>query len=69
MRPDACAYVGDRLWTDALGATHAEMLGIWLDRGNGVAGPSDLDEARRLGVPVLTGLDALPALLARTEAA
>ncbi|HEY8317265.1 MAG TPA: HAD family hydrolase [Amnibacterium sp.] len=67
--PDACAYVGDRLWTDALGATHAEMLGIWLDRGTGVASPSDLDEARRLGVPVLTGLDGLPALLARTEAA
>jgi len=69
VRPDACAYIGDRLRTDALGATQAEMLGIWLDRGTGVAGPSDLDEARRLGVPVLTGLDGLPALLARTEAA
>lgn len=28
----AVAYVGDRLETDALGAAHAGLLGVWLDR-------------------------------------
>ncbi|MEV4558448.1 HAD family hydrolase [Kitasatospora sp. NPDC049285] len=30
--PERTAYVGDRLETDALGATDAGLLGIWLDR-------------------------------------
>ncbi len=65
-----CVYVGDRLRTDAIGATLAGLRGVWLDRGHVAAEPADLAEARRLGVPVLSGLGDLPGLLLdRTEAA
>jgi putative hydrolase of the HAD superfamily len=40
-----CAYVGDRLRTDAAGANAAGMLGVWLDR-----------PLESLGVPVETGV-------------
>jgi putative hydrolase of the HAD superfamily len=69
VRTEECAYVGDRLRTDAIGATKAGMTGVWLDRGHVPAEPADLAEARRLGVPVLSGLAELPGLLIRTEAA
>lgn len=70
LRIEECAYVGDRLRTDAIGAAKAGMTGVWLDRGHVVPEPADLAEARRLGVPVLSGLGELPGLLlARTEAA
>jgi putative hydrolase of the HAD superfamily len=69
-RTEECAYVGDRLGTDAIGATRAGMTGVWLDRGHVPAEPADLAEARRLGVPVLSGLGDLPGLLLDgTEAA
>lgn len=69
-RLDACAYVGDRIRTDAVGATTAGMTGVWLDRGAVEPDPADLAEARRFGVPVISGLGDLPGLLLdRTEAA
>jgi putative hydrolase of the HAD superfamily len=68
--PDACAYVGDRIRTDAIGAATAGMTGVWLDRGTVEAAPGDLAEVRRLGVPVISGLGELPdLLLERTDAA
>jgi putative hydrolase of the HAD superfamily len=69
VAPEDCAYVGDRLRTDAIGAASACMLGVWLDRGVVVADPADVAEARRLGVPTISGLAELPGLLTRTEAA
>ncbi|HEV7622970.1 MAG TPA: HAD family hydrolase, partial [Amnibacterium sp.] len=68
--PEQCVYVGDRLRTDAIGATVAGMTGVWLDRGVAAPPQDDLAEARRLGVPALSGLGDLPGLLLeRTEAA
>jgi putative hydrolase of the HAD superfamily len=62
--------VGDRLRTDAIGATEAGMTGVWLDRGAAEAPPADVAAARRLGIPVLSALDGLATLLLeRTEAA
>ncbi|MBE1530176.1 HAD family hydrolase [Actinomadura algeriensis] len=58
LPPDAVAYVGDRLVTDARGAAAAGMTGVWLDRSGGPA-PDTPDIVR------LTSLDALPGLLAR----
>jgi putative hydrolase of the HAD superfamily len=69
VRIQECAYVGDRLATDAIGAARAGMRGVWLDRGAVAPAPEELVEARALGVPVINGLGALPALLTRTEAA
>jgi putative hydrolase of the HAD superfamily len=60
---DECAYVGDRFATDALGASGAGMLGIWLDR-NAVATSAELDAASAAGVRVIHSLDEVPALLA-----
>ncbi|TDD83070.1 HAD family hydrolase [Actinomadura darangshiensis] len=54
--PEAAAYVGDRLSTDAQGAAAAGLTGVWLDR-SGDPAPDALD------VPRITTLDALPALL------
>jgi putative hydrolase of the HAD superfamily len=61
--PEGCAYVGDRIRTDAIGAAKAGMTGVWLDRGTAEAAPGDLAEARRLEVPVISGLGELPDLL------
>lgn len=57
-----CVYVGDRLHTDAIGATDAGMRGVWIDRP-GTATPADLDEAASRGVSVIRSLADLPALL------
>ncbi|WP_433463171.1 HAD family hydrolase [Spirillospora sp. CA-128828] len=56
VEPDAAAYVGDRLITDAQGAAAAGLTGVWLDR-SGDPAPDALD------VPRITTLDALPGLL------
>ena len=56
VAPAEAVHVGDRLDLDALAAVDAGLLGVWLDRA-GAAG----DERR---VPVVTTLDALPALVA-----
>ncbi|MEV5826412.1 HAD family hydrolase [Spirillospora sp. NPDC052242] len=57
LAPAAVAYVGDRLDTDARGAAAAGLTGVWLDRSDGPAP----DHA---GVVRITGLDALPRVLA-----
>ena len=55
VTPNEAMHVGDRLDTDALGATAAGMLGVWLDR-QGI----DAGERR---VPVVSDLAALDGLL------
>ena len=62
VEPGAAAYIGDRLHTDALGASGAGLLGIWLDRA-GHGSPEQLAEARAAGVRVIRSLAELPALL------
>ncbi|MER5972607.1 HAD family hydrolase [Streptomyces sp. NPDC002055] len=54
LPPEQVAYVGDRVDVDARGATEAGLLGIWLDRA---------DAGDVSGLPRITGLDRLPALL------
>ncbi len=52
VRPDACAYVGDRLWTDALGATQrrdARHLARPRDRRGRPVGPRRGAAPRRPG--------------------
>jgi putative hydrolase of the HAD superfamily len=60
---ESCAYVGDRQHTDAVGATDAGMLGIWLDRHD--ASPASAAEAAERGIPRITSLAELPALVYR----
>ena len=55
VRPDEALHIGDRLDLDALAATDAGLTGVWLDRRATAQG----DET----VPVLSTLEALPALL------
>ena len=38
LEPSSCAYVGDRLETDARAAKEIGMLGVWLDRGRSTPG-------------------------------
>lgn len=66
VAPAQCAYVGDRVRTDAVGAHDAGMLGIWLDRGRDRNPMTDHAEGDApAGVPSIPSLLALPALLAR----
>jgi putative hydrolase of the HAD superfamily len=62
IAPDEACYVGDRLHTDAIGATRAGLLGVWIDR-RGAATEEQLAEAEASGVPVIRGLSELPALI------
>ncbi|GAB2845973.1 HAD family hydrolase [Lentzea nigeriaca] len=55
LPPDEIAYIGDRLHTDALAATNAGLLGIWLNR-TGTPTPD--------GPPTIRTLKDLPTLLA-----
>lgn len=65
VAPAQCAYVGDRVRTDAVGAHDAGMLGIWLDRGRDRNPMTDHAEGDApAGVPSIPSLLALPALLA-----
>lgn len=65
IEPAACAYVGDRVRTDAVGAHAAGMLGIWLDRGDARNPVTDGAEgAPPAGVARIRSLSELPALLA-----
>ncbi len=59
---DSCAYVGDRLHTDAIGAARAGMTGVWIDRP-GTATPEQRAEAAAAGAAVIASLAELPALL------
>lgn len=66
VAPAHCAYVGDRVRTDAVGAHDAGMLGIWLDRGrdrNPITDHAEGDVPS--GVPSIHSLTELPALLVR----
>ncbi len=66
LEPELCAYVGDRVRTDAVGAHDASLLGIWLDRGSARNPVTDHAEGDLpAGVPSIPSLLALPALLAR----
>jgi putative hydrolase of the HAD superfamily len=62
--PGEAAYIGDRLTTDALGASAAGLLGVWLDRA-GRGTDEQLATCRAAGVPVIRSLDAVPGLLGR----
>ena len=62
--PAEALYVGDRLKTDAIGATTAGLAGVWLDR-NGAATAEDLRAASASGVRVIASLSELPALVGR----
>jgi putative hydrolase of the HAD superfamily len=64
VEPGSAAYIGDRLATDALGASAAGLLGVWLDRA-GSATDAQLAAARAAGVPVIHSLSEVPALLGR----
>jgi len=64
VAPGEAAYIGDRLTTDALGASAAGLLGVWLDRAGGAA-REQLDAARAAGVPVIRTLAEVPRLLGR----
>ena len=64
VTPGEAAYIGDRLTTDALGASAAGLLGVWLDRAGGAA-REQLDAARAAGVPVIRTLAEVPRLLGR----
>jgi len=54
-QPEVCVYVGDRLETDAVAASDAGLLGIWLDRNGEASGG--------IRVPVIQNLAQLPELL------
>ncbi|QUH06385.1 HAD family hydrolase [Saccharopolyspora erythraea] len=56
MRPEEVVHVGDRLDTDAQGASAAGMHGVWLNRG-----PQRVDPPA--GVRVINSLSELPELL------
>ena len=60
--PAQACYVGDRLQTDAIGASAAGLLGVWLDR-RGLATEAELAAAAAASVPVIRTLAQLPALL------
>lgn len=62
VAPSEAAYVGDRLRTDAIGASAAGLTGVWLDR-LGAASANELAAARVSGVPVIRTLAELPAAL------
>lgn len=65
VAPAQCAYTGDRVRTDAVGAHDAGMLGIWLDRGRDRNPVTDHAEGDLpADVPSIPSLLALPALLA-----
>ncbi|WP_350347372.1 HAD family hydrolase [Agromyces sp. G08B096] len=60
----AAAYVGDRLRTDAIGAAHAGLLGVWLNRRGVTPTADEAADAEASGVVEITRLAELPALLA-----
>jgi len=62
VEPAEAAYVGDRLHTDAIGASRAGLLGIWINRGDVTEG--ELAEAVRADVRMISTLAELPACLA-----
>jgi len=63
VAPEAAAYVGDRLETDAIGASTAGLTGVWLCRGRSPVA-AELTMAAASGVSVIASLAELPDLLA-----
>jgi putative hydrolase of the HAD superfamily len=61
--PARTAYVGDELDIDAAAAASAGLVGIWLDRPGGRRVDVSDDELAAAGVPVISALSELPALL------
>jgi putative hydrolase of the HAD superfamily len=60
--PGDTVYLGDHLSVDAADATEAGLYGVWLQRD-----PGDTEgaaRARELGIPVVSSLSQLPALVA-----
>ncbi|WP_018222313.1 HAD family hydrolase [Salinispora pacifica] len=57
LPPDAVAYVGDQLDTDAVAARDAGLVGIWLDRARSTAAATS-----RSTVPVPVGVHRIPSL-------
>ncbi len=56
LEPSSCAYVGDRLETDAYAAREIGMLGVWLDRGRAMPGGFCPTDDRLLTINDLTEL-------------
>jgi putative hydrolase of the HAD superfamily len=66
VAPARCAYVGDRVRTDAVGAHDAGLLGLWLDRGRDRNAITDAAEGDApADVPRIQTLLALPTLLSQ----
>lgn len=63
VEPSEAAYIGDRLATDAIGASAAGLTGVWLLRGR-AATADEAAEAVASGVRIIAGLDELPGVLA-----
>lgn len=61
----SAAYVGDRLRTDAIGASLAGLRGIWLNRTRRQMTQEEALDARAAGVREIRSLAELPPLLAR----
>jgi len=55
VEPGESLYVGDRLHTDAIGASAVGMSGVWLDRGS-AATADDLAAARASDVRIISTL-------------
>jgi putative hydrolase of the HAD superfamily len=65
VEPRNAAYVGDRLQTDALGASGAGLLGVWLNRSITTTDHERADMVAA-GVRMISTLAELPACLAET---
>ncbi len=63
VEPSQAAYVGDRLNTDAVGASRAGLLGIWLNRAGDRAG-LETAEVANAGIQTISTLADLSACLA-----
>ncbi len=61
--PADAAYVGDRLRTDAVGASRAGLTGVWLNRTGVVPEPADATDAREAGVIEIRSLAELPGIV------
>ncbi|ROP57503.1 MULTISPECIES: HAD family hydrolase [unclassified Rathayibacter] len=67
VAPADALYVGDRLGTDAIGAAHAGLRGVWLDRVGGPEHGRELPpEAVEFGVRRIGSLDELDAIAGLT---
>jgi putative hydrolase of the HAD superfamily len=64
VEPRDAVYVGDRLETDALGASGAGLTGVWIDR-RGAASADQRRAAAASGVLVIASLDELIPALSR----